>query len=120
MAASLAGALAVITPGTFQQPQAAQFPHNLGTANTPLLDLVKDRLDSGGGGGGDRGGADRGGGGDRGMRSGGGETRSFRGDGGGRGDRSMSRESNRSREFRSENRGGDRDHSARRNRGDGG
>ena len=111
MAVPLASALAIMAPGTFQQPQAAQFPRHLGTSNTPLLDLVQDRLEPGGDGrGGDRGGADRGGG-DRGTRSGGGETRPLPGDG-----RSMNRE-NSDRNVRRDS--GDGDRNVRRDRGDG-
>jgi hypothetical protein len=119
MAVPLASVLAVMAPGTFQQPQAAQFPRHLGTSNTLLLDLVQDRFEPGGGGrGGDRGGADRGGG-DRGTRGGGGETRPLPGDGGGR---SMNRENsdrNRDRNVRRDSGDGDRDRNVRRDRGDG-
>ena len=107
MAAPLAGALAIMSPGSMQQSHAAQMSPYSATNGSPLLQLVQERIEPRSGGG-NRGSAGRGGGGgDRSMGRSGGENRSYRGNRG----RSSSRNADRSREYRGNR--GDRNRSAR-------
>lgn len=105
MAAPLAGALAVMSPGSVQQTHAAQMSPYSATSGAPLLQLVQERIEPRSGGG-NRGSAGRGGS-DRSVGRSGGENRSYRGDRG----RSSSRDADRRRESRGDR--GDRNRSAR-------
>lgn len=110
MAAPLAGALAIMSPGSVQQSHAAQMSPYSATGGAPLLELVQDRIEPRGDGG-NRGSANRGGR-DRSVGRGGGETRSLRRDGG----RSSNRNADRRRGSRGDT--GNRNRSARGRDGD--